>query len=72
MYIAIYIYKHCSIKHNRLKPNYANVVILYMNCGIIVVVMGIILSIIYIGNLLSTAQKHRLGPIMPAYIILSI
>ena len=41
---------------------------LYMNCGIIAVVISIILSII--GNFLSTAQKHnrqnfehyRLGP----------
>ena len=30
---------------------------LYMNCGIIAVVMGIILSII--DNFLSTAQKHN-------------
>ena len=36
------------INHNRLEPNYANVVIksneLCMNCGIIAVLMGIILS----------------------------
>ena len=39
----------CNIKHNRLEPNYANVVLkiikLYINCAIIAVVMGIILSI---------------------------
>ena len=41
-----------------------------MNCGIISVVMGMILSIILIANFLSTVQKHnrqnfeynRLGP----------
>ena len=36
--------------HNSLVPNYANLVTkiikLYMNCGIIAIVMGIILSII--------------------------
>ena len=53
-----------DMKHNRLEPNYANynvyvVIKLYMNCGIIAVVMDIILSII--GNFLSTAQKHTIN-----------
>ena len=52
--------KH-NMKYHRLKPIYANAVIkmikLYMNCGIISVMMSIILSIV--GNFLSTAQKYN-------------
>ena len=50
-----------KLNHNSLVPNYANLVFkiikLYINCGIIAVVMGIILNII--GKFLSTAQKHN-------------
>ena len=64
--------------HNKLEPNYINVVIktnkFHMNCGIIAVVVGIILSIM--GQILSTALKHnrykiehnRPGPIQCTYI----
>ena len=50
MSIIIYVkYKNtaaqCNAKHNRLEPNYANIVLKiiksYTNCGIIAVVMDI-------------------------------
>ena len=35
------------------------IILLYMNCGIIAVVMGILVSVI--GNFLSTAQRYIIG-----------
>ena len=51
---------------NRLMTRYANLVIkiikLCMNCGIIAILMGKILSMT--GNILSTAQKHNIAKIL--------